>query len=155
MSQFTDCRVSRLQCRRENEVESWLIKEDRVRLNQCVSTTNWNLPMAFAICSAGWICAAVDLWHTLKGVQDGEWGALCSKKAVGTSLRIPTYFHDLILWVILVSPHIWKALNPSQWHQQLMTSKKPFVRYVFDCMNSPSSKSHILIFPLFRVLSQS
>ena len=40
--------------------------------------------------------AAVDLQHTLKGVQGGEWGALCSKETGGTDLQITSHFQELI-----------------------------------------------------------
>ena len=55
--------------------------------SQLLSTINWRLPRAFAICLCGdWILCCCSCWPALKGVQGGEWGTLCSRETSGTGL---------------------------------------------------------------------
>ena len=50
--------------------ENWLVTKQQQQ---------GHLPSA---CAA----AANDIWYSLKGIQDGEWGALCSRETGGTGL---------------------------------------------------------------------
>ena len=56
-----------------------------------VSTTNWLLPRAFAICLCrDWTLCCCSCWPSVcpEGVQGGEWGTLCSRETGETGLWI-------------------------------------------------------------------
>ena len=99
---------------------------------------------AFAICLC---CCSCWPLHSLKGIQGGEWGTLCPRETGETGL-LDSYFQELISWShflhLLISR---KTLNPFWWCQLLLlTSRKPFIKWVLDCTELPLHQN--LIFRL-------
>ena len=102
-----------------------------------------HLPLESEPCAT----AAAHLQHPLRGIQCGEWGTLCPRETGETGL-LDSYFQELISWShflhLLISR---KTLNPFWWCQLLLlTSRKPFIKWVLDCTELPLHQN--LIFRL-------
>ena len=93
-----------LECKRRKSRNTWSNRHiwpwSTVYLT-LVSTPNWLLPRAFAICLCrDWTLCCYSSWPSVcpEGLQGGEWGTLCSRETCGAGLWIVRYFQEWISW---------------------------------------------------------
>ena len=121
---------------REGDLKNSRHRSSQLQMGTCQGICHLPLP-EIEPCSA----AAVDLRHTQKGVQHGEWDTLLQENWWNRSLDSYIFSEtDFLIPILALSPiqKSTKSLHGDT--SSLWLAEKLWLRWVFDCMNSPFTK---------------